>query len=280
MIYSSRYLRITEPLMRGPDIAYIQERLISLGYYDGLINSTYDLKTEEAVRNFQKEFGLMIDGIVGPDTYNAIGLNPEDILFIPTEGYIITIDTDNFILSLSQFGNIINTFPIAVGTPGTPSPLGSWNIIQKTENPGGPFGTRWIKLSVSWGGYGIHGTNNPSSIGTASSHGCIRMNNDDVIILYNIIPLRTPVQIIGKVFTGRILKIGVLPGEDISEVQRILQVLGYYRADIDGYYGPITEEAVKNFQRNNNLTADGIVGHNTYNALQREIDIALDNTLP
>jgi len=56
--------------------------------------------------------------------------------------------------------------------------------------------------------------------------------------------------------------------------------LAYYRSDIDGYYGPITEKAVKDFQRNNNLIVDGIVGSSTYEALQRQKDITLGDTLP
>jgi hypothetical protein len=147
-------------------------------------------------------------------------------------------------------------------------------------NPGGPFGTRWMKLNVPWGGYGIHGTDNPSSIGTAASHGCVRMYNEDVNELYDIVPLGTPVQIIGRVYTGRILKIGVPPGDDVRYVQEILQILGYYRGDIDGYYGPLTEQAVRQFQEANGLAVDGIVGPNTYEALQRQRDIAVGDTRP
>jgi len=175
---------------------------------------------------------------------------------------------------------VIKSYPIATGTPNTPTPLGNWRIIQKLMNPGGPFGTRWMKLSITWGGYGIHGTDNPASIGKAASHGCIRMFNEDIEELYDIVPLGTPVRIIGRAYTGRILKIGVDPGEDIAEVQRTLQILGYYRGDIDGVYGPLTEEAVKAFQADNGLVADGVVGANTYEALQKQRDITLGDVRP
>lgn len=280
MVYASRYLRITDPFMTGPDIEYLQKRLRDLGYYKGPINGIYDYDTEKAVRDFQEAFGLLVDGIVGPDTYNAVGLDPADTYNVPTQGYRISVDTNAFTLSLTQNGKVINTYPVAVGAPNTPTPLGSWRIIQKTMNPGGPFGTRWMKLNVPWGGYGIHGTDNPSSIGTAASHGCVRMYNEDVNELYDIVPLGTPVQIIGRVYTGRILKIGVPPGDDVRYVQEILQILGYYRGDIDGYYGPLTEQAVRQFQEANGLAVDGIVGPNTYEALQRQRDIAVGDTRP
>jgi peptidoglycan hydrolase-like protein with peptidoglycan-binding domain len=266
--------------MLGPDVEYVQQRLSDLGFYDGEIDGVYDLETEGAVRAFQEEFGILVDGIVGPDTYNAIGLGPEDEIEVPTEGYSIYIDTTNFTLTLNQNGSVINTYPVAVGAPSTPTPLGDWRIIQKTLNPGGPFGTRWMKINVPWGGYGIHGTDNPSSIGTAASHGCVRMYNEDVNELYDIVPLGTPVRIVGATFTGRILRPGVEPGEDIAEVQRILQMLGYYREGITGEYDSATEQAVMAFQRDFGLTPDGVVGPKTYEVLFRQRDITLGDIRP
>ena len=61
-----------------------------------------------------------------------------------------------------------------------------------------PLGTRWLGLSVTGTGgttYGIHGTNNPSTIGKYVSLGCIRMNNKDVQRLYDSIPIGTVVLI-------------------------------------------------------------------------------------
>lgn len=63
-------------------------------------------------------------------------------------------------------------------------------LPNKAVNPGGPFGVRWMGLSKPH-----YGTNNPSSIGKAVSHGCIRMYNKDVLELYNIVPIGTPVKI-------------------------------------------------------------------------------------
>ena len=53
-------------------------------------------------------------------------------------------------------------------------------------------------LNVPWGQFGIHGTLDPYSLGWASSHGCIRMNNDEVAELYSIIPIGTKVTIIER----------------------------------------------------------------------------------
>jgi lipoprotein-anchoring transpeptidase ErfK/SrfK len=60
-------------------------------------------------------------------------------------------------------------------------------------NPGGPFGVFWMGLSKPH--YGIHGTNDPSSIGKMVSHGCIRMYNEDVIALSQLVSIGTRVTI-------------------------------------------------------------------------------------
>lgn len=87
-------------------------------------------------------------------------------------------------------------------------------------------------LNVPWGQFGIHGTLNPDTVGWASSHGCIRMNNDDVAELYNIVPVGTKVVIIngsyGEFGTGfRNLKSGMY-GSDVLEIQEKLKKLGYF----------------------------------------------------
>lgn len=268
MRIASRYLRLLDPFMVGPDVMHVQERLADLGFYEGEVDSIYDEEVFEAVKSFQTDFGLVPDGIVGPDTWNAIGLGPDIQFTEPPEGYSIDIDLIRKILTLNQYTETLNTYPVAVGRPSTPTPVGEWQIIQKTRNPGGAFGTRWMRFNVPWGGYGIHGTNQPESIGTAASHGCVRMLNEDVNELYDIVPLGTPVKITGEVFSGRILTVGVEPGPDVFAVKTTLTELGYYEGEIDGIYDEATAEAVRNFQRDFNLVADGIVGVDTYNELQ------------
>lgn len=56
-------------------------------------------------------------------------------------------------------------------------------------------------------------------------------------------------------------------GEEVKKIQTKLKNWGYYNGSIDGVYGSKTYEAVKNFQRKNGLTADGIAGSKTLAAL-------------
>jgi len=107
--------------------------------------------------------------------------------------YSIQISVGKRRLTLYNNGKFVKMFPIAVGRMLTNTPIGEFVIINREYNPGGPFGVLWMSLSKQ--GYGIHGTNDPSSIGKAVSHGCVRMYNRDVIQLSEMVPTGTRVII-------------------------------------------------------------------------------------
>ena len=101
-------------------------------------------------------------------------------------------------LALVDNGAVVRVFPVAVGAPQTPTPVGRFTITNRIPNPtyyrpgkiiapgpSNPLGTRWLGLDVK--GYGIHGTDDPLSIGHAQSHGCIRLRNDDVEQLFELL---------------------------------------------------------------------------------------------
>lgn len=96
-------------------------------------------------------------------------------------------------LGLYKNGKLLKIYPIAVGRILTDTPAGEYVIVNRQLNPGGPYGVMWLSLSRQ--GYGIHGTNDPSSIGKAVSHGCVRMYNRDVLQLAEMIPNGTRVFI-------------------------------------------------------------------------------------
>ena len=96
-------------------------------------------------------------------------------------------------LELYEGNRLIQYYPIAVGRGATPTPHGRYTIVTKSVYPGGIFGSRWMGLSIPH--YGIHGTNNPASIGQAVSKGCIRMHNRDVDTLFQRVVIGTSVII-------------------------------------------------------------------------------------
>lgn len=108
--------------------------------------------------------------------------------------YSIIVDLSAKQLILYRDGSVVRNFPVGVGKMVTPTPIGTYHIVNKIPNPGGPFGVMWMGLSIPH--YGIHGTNNPASIGKVVSHGCIRMYNSDVLELSRLVSLGTPVKIL------------------------------------------------------------------------------------
>lgn len=127
-------------------------------------------------------------------SYINQSLNPDINLYRAPNPYSITVDTSSRRMTLFKNGKVFKTYPVGIGKILTPTPKGNFRIVNKAYNPGGPFGARWLGLNKK--GYGIHGTNDPSSIGKIVSHGCIRTYNHNIIELYNIVPIGTPVRII------------------------------------------------------------------------------------
>jgi lipoprotein-anchoring transpeptidase ErfK/SrfK len=112
----------------------------------------------------------------------------------PTQRRVVVSIPDRK-LALIENGRVVKIYPTAVGADASPTPSGTYKIAQRVANPtwygpdkvvgpgkDNPVGTRWLGLSRK--GYGIHGTNNPRSIGKRASHGCVRMRNSDVEDLF------------------------------------------------------------------------------------------------
>ncbi|NLB51991.1 MAG: L,D-transpeptidase family protein [Syntrophomonadaceae bacterium] len=283
MIYATRFLRLQDDVISGPDVQILQYSLKRMGFYSGSVDGFFTRETEQAVTTFQISRFLPADGIVGPDTWIKLRI-PFSVSIPYQPDYqndlpLISIDITKRRLTFSRNGQPSRTYKVGIGKKSTPTPMGNWSVVQKSLNPGGPFGVRWMRLSIPWGGYGIHGTNNPKSIGKAYSHGCVRMFNEDVTELYDLTPIGTPVNIFGKAYTGRLLKLGT-EGPDVKEVQLMLKKMGYYKYKSDGVFGIKTEEAVKRFQKDNGLIIDGIVGPQTRWALQKKQDISSKDIEP
>jgi len=110
-------------------------------------------------------------------------------------------------------------YKVAIGAPGFNTPKGLYIINSRVKDPdwlmpnspwvdpelrgtvikGGdpnnPLKARWLGVTAPSDGVGIHGTADDASIGFAESHGCLRMHVDDVIELYAVVPVGTPIYI-------------------------------------------------------------------------------------
>jgi len=123
---------------------------------------------------------------------------------------------------LSAKYNLKKQYSIAVGAIGFETPAGVYSINSRAKCPdwlvpdsqwardaglvpgtivpgctdANPLKVRWLGITDPKDGVGIHGTASVESLGTAASHGCIRMNPSDIIELYKLVPKGTPIVIL------------------------------------------------------------------------------------
>ena len=132
-----------------------------------------------------------------------------------TYGTALVVNRSDYTLKLYKNLKLVKTYGVAVGQQGLETPAGLYNIQDKqvdpvwnvpnsawagdlagTSVPGGtpqnPLKARWMGI---YNGAGIHGTSDDGSIGSAASHGCIRMHVPDVIDLYDRVPVGAPIYI-------------------------------------------------------------------------------------
>ena len=136
---------------------------------------------------------------------------------VPTSTYdaVIVVNREQNRLYLFDESKLVRTFAVATGQSIYPTPKGTWHIVVKEMNPwwypptydswakglkpvppgpDNPLGTRWMGLNAP--GVGIHGTDEPASIGYSESHGCVRMQVPDAEWLFDHVQVGTTVYIV------------------------------------------------------------------------------------
>jgi L,D-transpeptidase ErfK/SrfK len=172
----------------------------------------------------------------------------------------IVINIPQRMLFLMSEGAVVTAYPVGLGRPDWPTFVGPFTIAVKEVDPvwdvpasiqaeqrgagkpvltrvlpgpSNPLGKYWLGLSVA--GYGIHGTNAPSSISTFQTHGCIRLGAADIEDLFGRVDVGTP----GASLYEPII-IGTLDGQLWMEVHRDV-----YRRDRRDAFGYISLEAAR-----------------------------------
>jgi len=208
-------------------------------------------------------------GIIGYEYWDELELASlqSQVVEQPTGSVSIVIKVQARILELYNDGKVYKKYRIAVGQSETPTPIGDWRVIWKARRSADILGTRFLGLDVPWGGYGIHGTNRPWSIGHFISQGCIRLRNKDIEELFDWVPVGTSVRIEGEVLPiRRTLKLETI-GADVVQLQRKLRSLGYLEGRADGFFNKDTETSLQRFQHDNGLKETGMTDQETLDLL-------------
>jgi lipoprotein-anchoring transpeptidase ErfK/SrfK len=133
------------------------------------------------------------------------GFIPGGSVSLSTSPFRLVVDRAARRMTVFRRCERLAEYPVAVGKPSTPTPLGEFYLTGLFRPPGGsalgPFAYSLSAHSevLTWWRYGgivgLHGTDDPSSIGRPVTHGCIRLRNDDIERLVKLVPVGTPIEV-------------------------------------------------------------------------------------
>ena len=333
----------TKQLARGSSgkaVKQAQTRLTELGYYTGPISGNFMVHTFRAVKAFQQQHGMKVDGIIGEDTWNQL-FNADDVLTpqdsprpspTPTPvPFAITVDVNNQVTTVygrdenGEYTVVVRQMLCSTGTKAAPSDVGDWVLSGRTarwcEFPtwGGSKAQYWTKINGSIAFHSvIYNTvdtmdlsvKSYKKLGQRASHGCIRLTVADARWIYencgkgtvvtitedlpadpelraalklpplnyrNMLPQETPQPTPEPNYISGAqppLPLKKLQKNDSSEavywMQRKLTELGYYRGKCSGTFLGGTQNAVKAFQKDHGLRANGVATVETLQVLYAE----------
>jgi|GEM_PF-154657 len=230
---------IIDPLKEGDigdAVVTVQKSLSALNIFDSEINGIFGFETTKAIEQFQRENNLPIDGIVNQRTWEVL---EKRIVTPNTNSTLMGGSTGPRVIILQEKLKILGTFPGSITGSFGPETTLAVEEFQKKYN-----------LPID----GVVDSNTWNLI----------LELTDINELQNNVFNRQTEAF--SVLNRPTLRLGSA-GESVRELQLILKQLMYYDGEIDGNFGNSTNVAVRTFQTNNKLTADGIVGRNTWSAL-------------
>ena len=215
----------------GSKVKDIQTKLKGLGYYTGELTGNAGDKTVSAIKKFQSRYNLTADGIAGPSTIAKIDAVYAD------KGGSATSTTSG--LKLNDSGSDVRDLQSDLTTLGYYWAEITGNFGSKTEAAVKSFQKK-NGLSAD----GVAGAKTLNAIAAAVG----RAGGSSASSVTGTLKLNSK-------------------GDAVAQMQTDLKALGYYTAEITGNFGSKTEAAVKAFQRKNGLSADGVAGSKTLDAI-------------
>ena len=245
---------------KGWQVTDLQNALKSLGFYTAEPTGVYDTATQNAVKKFQSAHHLTVDGIAGKKTLQLL----------------------NLLAATASPASTVTPAPEAAATP-----LTSQNVVVMRNGTKGLEVTRLQNRLMELGYYtcvadGVYNSDEIAAVkefqrkNGLTVDGVAGLATQQALYAASAVPAFTAAPVVsvsptpivvGTAYpTQQTLKNGS-SGELVSALQTKLKELGYYTGTVDGEYGSATAEAVKKFQKNNGLTADGVAGNETLTKL-------------
>ncbi|MBQ9263351.1 MAG: peptidoglycan-binding protein [Clostridia bacterium] len=274
---------------QGQQVVDLQNRLISVGAYTGQPTGTFDSATAMAVKQFQKEHSLYVDGIVGKKTRQLLYLLSATAAPTP----------------------YVTPTPVPTAVPvATPTPITAKNVVVMRNGTTGEAVKRLQQRLMDLGYYtcnvdGVYNADDIAAVRAFQAKNSLSIDGvaglatqqrlySDSALPATTVPLPTAASnpntdIISAPITtvatatpapsNEVLRIGST-GATVKALQQRLASLGYYTGKVDGQFGTGTAAAVTKFQRANKLTADGVAGAKTLNKLYSSSAVAVATPKP
>lgn len=161
----------------------------------------------ESLAVIAKRYGITIGLLKKANALSGDALRAGQTLKVPNIPLSVHIDKSDNTLVLKAGETVLKTYRVSTGTNNS-TPIGTFKTTDKLVNPtwyfegkkipfGSPehqLGTRWIGIDKK--GYGIHGTIEPDKIGQQVTHGCVRLRNEEVEELFDLLPTGAAVTIV------------------------------------------------------------------------------------
>ncbi len=166
----------------------------------------YEIQPGDQLRKIANKFQLSWQYLSRLNQVDAKKIRPGKKLKVFQGPFQARVDLSDFELTILLHGQYVKRYPVGTGKMNT-TPIGEFTVLEKLENPTyygpdgmvldaddpqNPLGERWIDIGNS---FGIHGTIEPDSIGKSESAGCVRMRNEDVAEVYDLLTVGSSVRI-------------------------------------------------------------------------------------
>jgi L,D-transpeptidase ErfK/SrfK len=166
----------------------------------------YVVKPNDQLAVFSKKYNVPWEYLAKLNHVDAKKIRPGQQLKVIKGPFSAIVELNSYTMTVHAYGYFVRAYKIGIGRDGA-TPLGKFTVLKKVVNPqytdpqgqvveGGdptnPLGDRWLDLGKS---YGIHGTIDPNSIGKAESRGCIRLRNENVEEVYDMLAVGSEVVI-------------------------------------------------------------------------------------
>lgn len=207
------YQKLLHDYPGAEDLQGIQDKIFSINIKMLFSPTTtfhsqmYMIAAGDSLQSIAKKFNTTVELLKKANNLGRDLIKPGMKLKVQDNSFSMIVDKSQNTLALISVEEVIKVYKVSTGKNNS-TPIGTFKIVNKLINPpwysakgiipsGSPeniLGTRW--LGINQPGYGIHGTDDPNTIGYQCTEGCVRMRNSEVEELYTIVPTDTEVKII------------------------------------------------------------------------------------